>query len=278
MDDGYVLSIPVPLFRGGSDSNLSSAGDLQQKILKVSEQLKVERMEQDDNVAEFLKLVNTADGQQVARIRRVFEKKNQKTSQNIGQLQKKLEQYQRRLRESDNNNKNLASRDQQIKDPSPRQPGTERLRPPGPGASLTPPSIFNKPREFANLIRNKFGSADNIAHLRSGLEEGAGPAGRAGLGGSATMVEKSQYRSDDEASSRSSASGDSNRNHGALELVLEELEELRQAQVRLDQDLLELKEKLKDDPYLTQILEEEKYRSVLLEVLQLPLVCGKRWI
>ncbi|XP_062855757.1 transmembrane and coiled-coil domain protein 3-like [Trichomycterus rosablanca] len=287
MDDGYVLSIPVPLFRGGSDSNLNTS-DLQQKILKVSEQLKVEQMEQDENVAEFLKLVNMADKQQVARIRRVFEKKNQKMAQNISQLQKKLEQYHRRMKESENNNtaKNVTSKDQskdqQIKDlsrdllkESPkdvngggRQHGADKIRTYGPGVSLTPPSIFNKPREFANLIRNKFGSADNIPQLKNSLDEGGGRV----LSGSTTIVERSKYQSDDESSTGTSASADSNGNHAelradqsAVNLMLEELREIRRSQMHLDVEIEVLKEKLSDNPFLTQMLEEEKYRAERLE-------------
>lgn len=38
---------------------------------KVTEQIKVEQTARDQNVAEYLKLVNNADKQQVARIRQV---------------------------------------------------------------------------------------------------------------------------------------------------------------------------------------------------------------
>eukprot|EP00063_Salmo_salar_P006531 XP_013981366.1 PREDICTED: transmembrane and coiled-coil domains protein 3-like [Salmo salar] len=38
---------------------------LQQKILRVTEELKIEQEARDDNVAEYLKLVNSADKQQV---------------------------------------------------------------------------------------------------------------------------------------------------------------------------------------------------------------------
>ncbi|XP_006868748.1 PREDICTED: transmembrane and coiled-coil domains protein 1 [Chrysochloris asiatica] len=66
---------------------------LQQKILKLTEQIKIAQTARDDNVAEYLKLANSADKQQAARIKQVFEKKNQKSAQTILQLQKKLEHY-----------------------------------------------------------------------------------------------------------------------------------------------------------------------------------------
>ncbi|KAF5889397.1 transmembrane and coiled-coil domain protein 3-like, partial [Clarias magur] len=268
------------LQRGVSDSNLYSLKDLEQKILKAKEQLRVERMEQDGNVAEFLKLVNIADKQQVSRIRHVFEKKNQKTTQNITQLQKKLEQYYKRMKESENNNnnngssKNSSPKDQ-TKDVSKDSPSLERLKPGAPMMLLTPPSFFNKPREFANLIRNKFGSADNIAQLKTSLEEGGGRA----LGGSATLVSQSKFRSgidDDQCSTGTSASEDSNGNpdnsdlqkydQNQINLVLGELREIRQSQIRLAEDMEVLKVNLsEDDTLLTQRLEEERDRTERLE-------------
>ncbi|KAK1804674.1 hypothetical protein P4O66_020669, partial [Electrophorus voltai] len=294
--DGYVLSIPVPILRGGSDSNLNTSSDLlletqrsqlgldslQQKILKVTEQLRVEQMEQDDNVAEFLKLVNMADKQQVARIRQVFEKKNQKSAHSISQLQKKLEQYHRRMKDSEST---LSSKHSSPKDlakdlskdlskdilkdmsGSGRHPW-DKIKTIGPGVSLSPPFFFSKSREFANLIRNKFGSADNIAHFKNTLEESGGRA----LGGSATIVGKSKYHSDDECSTGTSASSDSNGNpavshhgDGTISMVLDELREIRRSQVRLAQDMETLNEELKGDSFLTQTLEEERYRIERLE-------------
>ncbi|XP_026076705.1 transmembrane and coiled-coil domains protein 1-like isoform X2 [Carassius auratus] len=76
---------------------------LQQKILKLTEQIKIEQTARDDNVAEYLKLANNADKQQSARIKQVFEKKNQKSAQTIQQLQRKLEHYHRKLREVEHN-------------------------------------------------------------------------------------------------------------------------------------------------------------------------------
>lgn len=44
---------------------------LQQKILKLTEQIKIEQTVRDDNVAEYLELANNADKQQSARIKQV---------------------------------------------------------------------------------------------------------------------------------------------------------------------------------------------------------------
>ena len=44
---------------------------LQQKILKLTEQIKIEQTARDDNVAEYLQLANNADKQQSTRIKQV---------------------------------------------------------------------------------------------------------------------------------------------------------------------------------------------------------------
>lgn len=52
-----------------------------------------------DNVNEYLKLAANADKQQLQRIKAVFEKKNQKSAHVISQMQKKLDNYTKKLRE-----------------------------------------------------------------------------------------------------------------------------------------------------------------------------------
>ena len=110
-----TLSLPPSTSHGGSDGNISveatasEAGEvqrtraalehLQQKILKITEQIRVEQEARDENVAEYLKLAHNADKQQGARIKQVFEKKNQKSAQTIAHLHKKLEHYHRKLKE-----------------------------------------------------------------------------------------------------------------------------------------------------------------------------------
>uniref|UniRef100_A0A3B4Z5G4 Transmembrane and coiled-coil domain family 3 n=1 Tax=Stegastes partitus TaxID=144197 RepID=A0A3B4Z5G4_9TELE len=317
--DVNILSIPVPIRRGGSESNLDvvdSVGhdgvgldftkgalgidSLQQKILKVTEQIKVEQTARDQNVAEYLKLVNSADKQQVSRIRQVFEKKNQKSAHTIARLQRKLEQYHRRMKDSETNGKHsnkdgsskesgTHSKEGSLRDVSAtgRHPALDKVKTIGPGVSLSPPFFFNKSREFANLIRNKFGSADNIAHLKSSMESGSGlqvEAGARGLSGSATTVAKAtKYHSDDECSTGTSASADSNGNpaggsgagsggpgrsdsNGRLVEVLDMVREIREAQAQLAEDMETLNTQFKRDyNYFTQVMQEERYRYERLE-------------
>uniref|UniRef100_A0A3Q2HK34 Transmembrane and coiled-coil domain family 3 n=1 Tax=Equus caballus TaxID=9796 RepID=A0A3Q2HK34_HORSE len=243
--DMNTLSLPLNIRRGGSDTNLNfdvpdgildfhkvklSADSLKQKILKVTEQIKIEQTSRDGNVAEYLKLVSSADKQQAGRIKQVFEKKNQKSAHSIAQLQKKLEKYHRKLKEIEQNGASKSSKDfskdhlediqHSLKDAHAKSrtaPGNMESGKSGmPGVSLTPPVfVFNKSREFANLIRNKFGSADNIAHLKNSLEEFRPKASARVYGDSATIVNKPKYGSDDECSSGTSGSTDSNGNQSS---------------------------------------------------------------
>ncbi|XP_018894955.1 transmembrane and coiled-coil domain protein 3 isoform X1 [Gorilla gorilla gorilla] len=307
--DMNTLSLPLNIRRGGSDTNLNfdvpdgildfhkvklTADSLKQKILKVTEQIKIEQTSRDGNVAEYLKLVNNADKQQAGRIKQVFEKKNQKSAHSIAQLQKKLEQYHRKLREIEQNGASRSSKDiskdhlkdihRSLKDAHVKSRTAphcmESSKSGMPGVSLTPPVfVFNKSREFANLIRNKFGSADNIAHLKNSLEEFRPEASARAYGGSATIVNKPKYGSDDECSSGTSGSADSNGNQsfgaggastldsqGKLAVILEELREIKDTQAQLAEDIEALKVQFKREyGFISQTLQEERYRYERLE-------------
>uniref|UniRef100_A0A3Q3M2B8 Transmembrane and coiled-coil domain family 3 n=1 Tax=Labrus bergylta TaxID=56723 RepID=A0A3Q3M2B8_9LABR len=335
--EGSFLSLSGSMRRGSSENNLeldlhdgserspgpplgcevqrsrSCLDNLQQKILKVTEQLKIEQTAKEENVAEYLKLVNSADKQQVGRIKQVFEKKNQKSAQNIAQMQKKLEQYHRKMKDSEVHHSpshhTSTFKHSTIPRESPREllrdmtgsgrhPTMDKIKTIGPGVSLSPPFFFSKPREFANLIRNKFGSADNIAHLKTSMDassqlptEGAGK----GLSSSTSMVGKPKYPSDDECSSGSaSISADSNGNpvgqaqalaqmqaqdqgqgqqqqpevdsQSRLALSLEEVREIKEAQSQLEEDMEELKTQFKREfGVVSQSLQEERFRFERLE-------------
>eukprot|EP00062_Callorhinchus_milii_P022681 gi/632980722/ref/XP_007907193.1/ PREDICTED: transmembrane and coiled-coil domains protein 3 [Callorhinchus milii] len=307
------LSLPGNIRRGGSDTNLNltvtdgfldfqrerlSAEQLKQKVLKITEQIRIEQVTRDDNVAEYLKLVNNADKQQSRRIKQVFEKKNQKSAHTITQLQKKLEHYHKKMKDVEQNGpktskESLKDSPNMVRDiNSNARPGSGAGILEGgkgvPGVTLTPPTyVFNKSREFANLIRNKFGSADNISHLKtSSMDDFRRDGGSRTLGGSATLVSKDKYLSDeDDDCSNGSASGDSNgnsdfglaatgspksstleREQGKLSTIFDELKEIKDAQTQLSDDIEKLKVQFKRDyALITQALQEERYRSKHLE-------------
>ncbi|XP_054641061.1 transmembrane and coiled-coil domains protein 2 [Dunckerocampus dactyliophorus] len=341
--EATTLSLPSTTSHGGSDSNISAevagsssgvaaggaeggagAGEpqrtraalehLQQKILKVTEQIRVEQEARDDNVAEYLKLAHNADKQQASRIKQVFEKKNQKSAQTIAHLHKKLEHYHKKLKEIEQNGPARQPKDvlrdmqQGLKDVGANVRAgisgfgggvVEGVK--GGVSALTHTAVVSKPREFASLIRNKFGSADNIAHLKDTLEDGVGghaddtPTPRA-LSGSATLVSSPKYGSDDECSSATSGSGACSNSggaggggggvlgptmgsprldghhhhhhhvHSSWDSLLEGLQEIKVSQAHMEDTIEDMKGQLQSDySYMTQCLQEERYRYERLE-------------
>uniref|UniRef100_A0A3P8QU75 Transmembrane and coiled-coil domain family 2 n=1 Tax=Astatotilapia calliptera TaxID=8154 RepID=A0A3P8QU75_ASTCA len=326
LDEVATLGLPSTTSHGGSDTNISAvAGEpqrtraalehLQQKILKVTEQIRVEQEARDDNVAEYLKLAHNADKQQASRIKQVFEKKNQKSAQTIAHLHKKLEHYHKKLKEIEQNGPARQPKDvlrdmqQGLKDVGANVRAgisgfgggvVEGVK--GGVSALTHTAVVSKPREFASLIRNKFGSADNIAHLKDTLEDGVGghaedtPTPRA-LSGSATLVSSPKYGSDDECSSATSGSGAGSNSggagggggggmlgptmgsprldghhhhhhhmHSSWDSLLEGLQEIKASQTHMEDAIEDMKGQLQSDySYMTQCLQEERYRYERLE-------------
>ncbi|KAL4700220.1 hypothetical protein H8957_000159 [Semnopithecus entellus] len=317
VDKGDLVALSLPAGHGDTDSPISldvpdgapdpqrtkaAIDHLHQKILKITEQIKIEQEARDDNVAEYLKLANNADKQQVSRIKQVFEKKNQKSAQTIAQLHKKLEHYRRRLKEIEQNGPSRQPKDvlrdmqQGLKDVGANVRAgisgfgggvVEGVKGSLSGLSqATHTAVVSKPREFASLIRNKFGSADNIAHLKDPLEDGPPDEAARALSGSATLVSSPKYGSDDECSSASASSAGAGSNSGAgpsgalgspkssalygapgnLDALLEELREIKEGQSHLEDSMEDLKTQLQRDyTYMTQCLQEERYRYERLE-------------
>lgn len=149
--------------------NLSHAADpeltqkaitnVQSKIEKTKDLIKSEQTTRDDNVNEYLKLSSNANRQQQARIKQVFEKKNQKSAQNIQIYQKKLEDYQKKMSELQEHGirpKHAHKLGQGLKHVG----GNIRD-----GISGMSNTVMAKPKEFAHLLRHKFGSADNLSAI-----------------------------------------------------------------------------------------------------------------
>lgn len=271
---------------------------LQQKILKLTEQIKIEQTARDDNVAEYLKLANNADKQQSARIKQVFEKKNQKSAQTILQLQKKLEHYHRKLREIEQNGIPRQPKDvfrdmhQGLKDVGAKVTGFSEgvvdsvkggLSSFSQATHSAAGAVVSKPREIASLIRNKFGSADNIANLKDSLEEGQkdGTGGKA-LGVIQNFQSSPKYGSEEDCSSATSGSVGANSTTGGpvgasssktntldmqssgFDAILHEIQEIRETQARLEESFEDLKVRYQRDyTLIMQTLQEERYRYVL---------------
>ncbi|XP_066268198.1 transmembrane and coiled-coil domains protein 2-like isoform X6 [Branchiostoma lanceolatum] len=263
--------------------------NLQHKIERTTEQIKQEQKARDEHVSEYLKLAANADRQQAARIKSVFEKKNQKSATNIQQLQRKLENYQRRLKEAQENG--VVAH---------RQP-KEMLRDMGQGLRDVGANIrdgitgfsgavVNKPKEFAHLIKNKFGSADNISSLKDSLDEREDlsrqfltPSNISTISSASHPTSQPAshhgYGSEDECSSMTSGSGGHMVMHSpeiqpgtssqsipaqVLQPILEELQEMRNNQALFQNSMAELKNQMQQEyTFLTTALQEERYRYEL---------------
>jgi hypothetical protein len=143
---------------------------IQAKIGRIVDQIKVEQQAKEDNVNEYLRLSAmddsvTTDRQQAHRVKAAFEKRNQKSTQVIAQLQRKLEMYTRRMHELETHGIVYSSG---VGGRQGQRPARTVLKDVGHGIK----TMVSKPKEFAHLIRNKFGSADHInVSTLEGLDE-----------------------------------------------------------------------------------------------------------
>ncbi|CAL1675413.1 unnamed protein product [Lasius platythorax] len=260
---------------------------IQSKIAKTRELIRIEQTTRDENVNEYLKLAANADKQQLTRIKTVFEKKNQKSAHSISQLQKKLDSYMKKLRNYEMNGAPTSH----------RQP-REMLRDMGQGLKNVGGNIrdgitgfsgtvMSKPREFAHLIKNKFGSADNINTLsRNGdngsVEEDKTHHGSATLPGGCSLgstqsaaAMKFPSEEGSECSSVTSESGPGSRgqphachsNNAALSLksIFAELQEHRENLDQMREKLDSVKTLQQEVTYLSHSLQEERFRCERLE-------------
>lgn len=288
------LSPPVSYGADGSEDpgldpqrTRQAIAQLQQKVLKLTEQLRIEQASRDDNVAEYLKLAcNANDKQQSTRIKQVFEKKNQKSAASIAQLQRKLEHYHRRLREAEHSGVQRQPKDvlrdmqQGLRDVGARvitglsEGVVDSVK--GGLSSFSHAThsaagaVASKPREIASLIRNRFGSADNISVLEDGVTE---PERSPGSG--AGLLQK--FGSDEDCSSAASSvtgapggppssRGNTLERGRGWEVFLQELQELRDTHAQLEETLEKLKSGcLKECTLMMQTLQEERFRCERLE-------------
>ncbi|XP_015191720.1 PREDICTED: transmembrane and coiled-coil domains protein 2 isoform X2 [Polistes dominula] len=273
---------------------------IQSKIARTRELIRTEQTTRDENVNEYLKLAANADKQQLTRIKTVFEKKNQKSANSISQLQKKLDSYQKRLKSYEMNGAPVGH----------RQP-REVLRDMGQGLKNVggnirdgitgfSGSVMSKPREFAHLIKNKFGSADNINTLSHGSTFYVNDTPHAGNGDNGSVEEEKTHHGSatlpggcslgsthsavamkfpseegSECSSVTSESGPGSRGQAhtchsnnaafSFKTVFSELQEHRDSLERMREKLDGLKALQQEVTYLSHGLQEERFRCERLE-------------
>ncbi|XP_061178243.1 transmembrane and coiled-coil domains protein 1-like isoform X10 [Saccostrea echinata] len=271
----------------------------QSKLNKTMEQIKAEQAAKEENVNEYLRLASSAsaDKQQLARIKAVFEKKNQKSTQSISTLQKKLEGYTKRIEDIQTSGVTGHKKAKEVL--SDMGHGLK-----GVGANIVDgitgfsggvvgnikgakDTMMAKPKEFAHLIKNKFGSADNINQMKS-LDDAGGMEGEKPQGG--TLPASFKYPSEDDNSSilsgsnleyQSSPMSNSQNTsqqfvgltQAALEPILQEVEQLRETNKSLAETVSRLTEELEhckrwhntEVSGLRQTLDEERFKYERLE-------------
>ncbi|XP_050357082.1 transmembrane and coiled-coil domains protein 2 isoform X2 [Nymphalis io] len=264
---------------------------LNSKIERTKDLIRLEQTIRDDNVNEYLKLAANADKQQLQRIKAVFEKKNQKSALCIVQLQKKLDGYNKRIKNWEQHGTSGQSH---------RQP-REVLRDMGQGLKNVGGnirdgitglggSVMSAPREFAHLFSrsNRFGSADNIAQLAENTgpsnassegsrasEAGEGRGStlpRAATAGAASPAHK--YSPDASPSSSVTSEGapyptqpGSNMSEATFSMkpILNELRERREDYERLAEKIDSIKNLSQDVSFLSAALQEERFKTERLE-------------
>ncbi|XP_017100675.2 transmembrane and coiled-coil domain protein 3 [Drosophila bipectinata] len=285
-------------------SSVQAIDRLNTKIQCTKESIRQEQTARDDNVNEYLKLAASADKQQLQRIKAVFEKKNQKSAHNISQLQKKLDNYTKRAKDLQNHQFQTKSQHRQPREVL-RDVG-QGLRNVGgnirDGITGFSGSVMSKPREFAHLIKNKFGSADNINQMTDaelqgmqssnadvlaanerlqqtpGVGTSTGSGGGGGqnnnTGGAGSGTGKFNSDNGSECSSVTSESipagsgksqSGASQYHIVLKTLLTELAERKAENEKLKERIERLETGQKEFNNLTATLESERYRAEGLE-------------
>ncbi|XP_049881936.1 transmembrane and coiled-coil domains protein 2 [Pectinophora gossypiella] len=269
-----------------SSKALAAIAHLNSKVERTKELIRLEQTIRDDNVNEYLKLAANADKQQLQRIKAVFEKKNQKSALCIAQLQKKLEGYNKRIKNWEQHGTSGQAH---------RQP-KDVLRDMGQGLKNVGGnirdgitglggSVMAAPREFAHLFSrsNRFGSADNISQLAANASsEGsrASEAGEAAAPRGSTLPRAAtspapKFSPDASPSSSITSEGapyptqpnSNNMSEAAFSIkpILNELRERKEDYERLAEKIDTLKNLSQEVSFLSAALQEERFKTERLE-------------
>lgn len=142
---------------GYDDVATSERSRVEFKIEQIKERLARISLAREADVVDFLAMTNNLRGgqenPQIIRVRQHFEKKNKKYAQETEHLQKKLEQLEGKLIEIEKG---------PTSEPSAKSAVLSNIRKTGPLLREVTGSVISAPRGIAHIIKNKFGSADNI--------------------------------------------------------------------------------------------------------------------
>ena len=149
------------------------------KMKKTKELIRKEQANKESIVDEYLNIVTKEKPS--ARIKTLFEKKNQKSGQTISQLQKKLEALQTRVAEVEKHGYRAAAGSGSGGSRGTKDVLRDSARGVGHSVGQGISTIASKPKEIAHLIKNKLGSSEN-------LSSSAGSKFYVGLDGEVTGV------------------------------------------------------------------------------------------
>ncbi|KAF6390944.1 testis expressed 28 [Rhinolophus ferrumequinum] len=105
--------------------------NIQHRILYLSEQLRVEKANRDENTMGYIKLVSKADRHQAPHIRQAFEKVNQRASATIAHIERKLHQCHQQLQELEEGCRPKEHSPDNCQQPSEKAPLSEPHKPGG---------------------------------------------------------------------------------------------------------------------------------------------------
>uniref|UniRef100_A0A0N5AMQ9 Transmembrane and coiled-coil domains protein 2 n=1 Tax=Syphacia muris TaxID=451379 RepID=A0A0N5AMQ9_9BILA len=155
---GSIRSSEGGSFSGYDDHETYERSKIEDKIVQIKERITKISLARENAVEEFLTMSNNMTGGQVnpqlVRVRQHFEKKNKKFAQETEHLQKKLEQLETKLKEME---KGLPI------EQSSKKAVLNNIWKTGPLLREVTGSVISAPRGLAHMIKNKFGSNENIA-------------------------------------------------------------------------------------------------------------------
>ncbi|XP_041035520.1 transmembrane and coiled-coil domain protein 3-like [Carcharodon carcharias] len=246
---------------------------LQQKVLKITEELRVKQASRSANVSEYLHLISHTDQAQAFRLKKAFEKKNQYLSSIIGELQRRLESYIRRQQQLDREVGHLQEKDPTLQRLQGARSGypQEEARPESPllsEASTTRPNgLLQSELEaqgLSHLSREAQGSFSSPYHNINQPQTSGMPHDAYSV--ITSFSEDLHDLMGLNFGVKTSRISSLERQHIGYLSILEELTEIKETQLNLDLSFKNIAEQYSQHyTAFEESLQEEKYRSNQLQ-------------
>ncbi|XP_077185826.1 testis-specific protein TEX28 [Paroedura picta] len=217
---------------GTSNAGRSQRDSLQHRIFHLSELLRVEKANQDENTSCYVELVSKADREKAPTIRQAFERINQRSSANIAHLEQRLQDCWLQLKRLEQ--KAVAAAEDSATSSSSSQQFS------APKGSFSRAGYFSLPR----IRGSKVSTIEEIHGLAPGPSEESSPASEANP--RQLLDEMGKLR---------------------MEELKSQLAELKGAHKDLEEDWHKLEKSWKEDKWeMMELLQDEKKRHYNLEV------------